>query len=87
LGKIILDTNICVDLFNGKLLESVLNLPDSFLLPDVILAELKEPTGTSLISLGFTSLQLSSDIVQVVFQFAEHYTKPSRTDLFCPSSC
>ena len=82
LGKIILDTNICVDLFNGNLLESVLKLPDSFLLPDVILAELKEPTGNSLISLGYISHQLSSDAVQIVFQYAGIYTKPSRTDLF-----
>jgi predicted nucleic acid-binding protein len=82
LGSFILDTNICVDLFNGNLLESVLKLPDNFLLPDVILDELKEPTGNSLISLGYKSLLLSSDAVQIVFQYAEQYTKPSRTDLF-----
>jgi rRNA-processing protein FCF1 len=82
LGKIILDTNICVDLFNGNILESVLKLPDSFLLPDVILAELKEPAGNTLLSFGYQSLQLSPDAVQIVFQYAEQYTKPSRTDLF-----
>lgn len=82
LGTFILDTNICVDLFNGNLLESVLRLPDVFLLPDVVLGELKEPDGNSLISLGYTSIQLSSDAVQIVFQYAEQYTKPSRADLF-----
>jgi predicted nucleic acid-binding protein len=82
LGSFILDTNICVDLFNGNLLESVLRLPGSFLLPDVIVAELKEPDGNSLISLGYTSLQLSPDAVQIVFQYTEQYRKPSRRDLF-----
>ena len=82
MGTFILDTNICVDLFNGNLLESVLRLPDVFLLPDVVLGELKEPDGNSLISLGYTSIQLSSDAVQIVFQYAEQYTKPSRADLF-----
>jgi predicted nucleic acid-binding protein len=82
LGSFILDTNICVDLFNGNLLESVLNLPDSFLLPDVILDELKEPDGTTLVLIGYKSLSLSSDAVEIVFQYAEQYAKPSRTDLF-----
>jgi len=82
LGSFILDTNICVDLFNGNLLESVLKLPDSFLLPDVVLDELKEPNGTTLVSIGYKSIQLSSDTVQIVFQYAEQYTKPSRADLF-----
>ena len=82
MGTFILDTNICVDLFNGNLLESVLKLPDSFLLPDVILEELKEPGGNYLISLGYKSLQLQPEVVQIVFQYASRYTKPSRTDLF-----
>jgi hypothetical protein len=51
-------------------------------LPDVILAELKEPPGNSLISLGYESFQLTPEVVDIVFQFANRYTKPSRTDLF-----
>lgn len=82
MGEFILDTNICVDLFNGNLLTIVLKLPYRFYLPDVILHELKEPDGTSLVSLGFEPLQLSPEAVQIVFQFASRYNKPSRVDLF-----
>jgi len=52
LESIILDTNICVDLFNGGLLKVVLELPFNFCLPDVVLAELKEPDGAALVLLA-----------------------------------
>ena len=37
--RLFLDTTICIDLFNGRLLEKVLTLPYEFVLPDVIVAE------------------------------------------------
>ena len=82
LGTYVLDTNICVDLANVNLLEVVLVLPDRFVLPDAIIAELKEPKGDSLIALGYESISLPPESVQIVFQYASRYTHPSRNDLF-----
>lgn len=79
---IILDANICVDLSNGNLLVAVLRLNDTFQLPDVIIEELKEPEGTTLVSLGYQPRRLSPEEVQIAFQCASKYAKPSRTDLF-----
>jgi hypothetical protein len=78
----ILDTNICVDLYNGNLLEVTLRLSDTFLLPDVIIEELKEPEGNLFLSLGYQSKELSSEEVGLVLEYADIYTKPSRADLF-----
>jgi rRNA-processing protein FCF1 len=82
LERIILDTNICVDLFNGDLLKGVLELPYCFCLPDVVLAELKEPDGAALVSLGYKPVQSPPKTVEIAFQLAARYTKPSRADIF-----
>ena len=52
--KLILDTSICIDLYHGKLLKAVLKLKHKIVLPDFIIAELKEPAGELLLHLGFT---------------------------------
>ncbi|GJQ22163.1 MAG: hypothetical protein HBSIN02_25180 [Bacteroidia bacterium] len=77
-----LDTSICVDLFNAGLLESFLRLPYEFLLLDVIVDELKEPPGQHLIDLGFLLVSLEGENIGIVQSLAEEYRATSRVDLF-----
>jgi len=59
--RLILDTTICIDLFNGQLLEKVRTLPYEFTLPDVIVAELIDPPGESLLNLGYSVQHLPAE--------------------------
>ncbi len=79
---LILDTTICIDLFNGQLLEKVLVLPYEFTLPDVIVAELIDPPGDSLLQLGYSVQQLPAEDIRRFFALRAKYTKPSTNDLF-----
>ena len=80
--KIILDTSICIDLYNGKLCEAVLQLPYEFVLPDVIVAELKKPPGVLLLKLGFTEEGISGEEIKNIFVLRNKYAEPSTNDLF-----
>jgi predicted nucleic acid-binding protein len=82
LKKLILDTSICIDLHNGKLLKAVLQLPHKFVLPDVIIAELIEPAGSLLIKLGYTKEGTSSEETNDIFALRNEYASPSTNDLF-----
>lgn len=79
---LILDTTVCIDLFNGRLLEKVLALPYDFRLPDVIVAELLDPPGEYLTQLGYAVQQLPAEAIARFFTLREKYTKPSTNDLF-----
>lgn len=59
LGKkrLVLDTTICIDLFNGQLLGKVTRLPYELLLPDVIVEELIDPSGNDLIEMGYGEVE------------------------------
>ncbi len=80
--RLFLDTTICIDLFNGRLLEKVLTLPYEFVLPDVIVAELLDPPGEYLIQLGYSMQQIPAEAIGQFFSLREKYTKPSTNDLF-----
>ncbi|MEN6621994.1 MAG: DUF3368 domain-containing protein [Smithella sp.] len=80
--KLILDTSICIDLYNGKLLEAVLLLPYKFFLPDVIIAELIEPVGELLIKMGYAEKRTSGEETKNIFALRDKYTGPSTNDLF-----
>ncbi|MFZ2399604.1 MAG: hypothetical protein WAW31_13185 [Smithella sp.] len=80
--KLILDTSICIDLHNGKLLKSVLLLPHKFVLPDVIIAELIEPAGALLIKLGYTKEGTSGEETKDIVSLRNEYASPSTNDLF-----
>jgi predicted nucleic acid-binding protein len=81
LKKLILDTSICIDLYNGKQLKAVLQLPHKFVLPDVIIAELEEPAGEMLLELGFTEEGISGEETQIVYSLRNKYKEPSLNDL------
>ncbi len=80
--RLILDTTICIDLFNGKLLEKVLKLPYEFVLPDVIMAELLDPPGEYVIQIGYSMQDLPTETIGQFLALREKYTKPSTNDLF-----
>jgi len=82
LNKLILDTSVCIDLYRGGLLETVLKLPYALILPDVIIAELIEPPGESLLPLGFRKESLAGDDIQDIIELRNRYPKPSTNDLF-----
>ncbi len=50
--------------------------------PDVIIAELRIPSGDSLVSFGLNIQELSGSQVLNVLDLAERYARPSREDLF-----
>lgn len=79
--KIILDTSVCIDLYNGQLLETALQLPYQFVLPDVIMAELDEPDGDTLQKLGFVVEGTSGKEIQLLSSLRNEYLKPSFNDL------
>jgi predicted nucleic acid-binding protein len=81
LKKLILDTSVCIDLYNGKLLEAVLQLPYKFVLPDVIIAELSVPPGKLLMQLGFTEENTSGAEIQIIAALRNKYLVPSFNDL------
>lgn len=80
--KLILDTSICIDLHNGKLLKAVLQLQHKIILPDVIIAELIEPAGALLIKLGYTKEGTSGEETNDIFTLRNEYASPSTNDLF-----
>lgn len=79
--KLILDTSVCIDLYNGELLKTVLQLPYHFVLPDVIVAELNEPGGDLLIQLGYNEEGISGNETQDILVLRNHYPAPSFNDL------
>ena len=82
LSRCVVDTSILIDLHIGKLLTHFFKLPYQFIAPDVIMAELHEPSGTLLIELGLQQGELTGDQVVEVLQLRKRYSRPSVNDLF-----
>jgi len=82
LKKLILDTSICIDLYHGKLLKAVLQLSYKFILPDVIIEELNEPSGELLLELGFSKEGTTGEETKDIFTLRNAYAGPSTNDLF-----
>jgi rRNA-processing protein FCF1 len=76
------DSNIWVDLHFGRLVEKAFSLPFRFAAPDVIIDELKRPSGSDLVALGLRVEELSGEMVLKVSDLAVRYLRPSRQDLF-----
>lgn len=80
--RLVIDTSVCIDIFNGDVLGEVVGLPYVFLLPDVIIAELENPPGVTFTDAGFTASGTAADQMHVVSELSEKYKKPSRNDVF-----
>ncbi len=81
--RLVVDTSVCIDLFNGRIVSETVRLPYDFLLPDVILVEeLKEPSGEELIRRGFIAAGTTGEEMRTVEELSKKYGRPSRNDLF-----
>jgi predicted nucleic acid-binding protein len=81
-NKLVLDTTVCIDLFNGQLLERATRLPYDLALPDVIIAELIQPPGEMFIQSGFLKLHLDETAIRRIIGLRERFPRPSTNDLF-----
>ena len=79
---LISDTNVCIDLYFGNLLNVISALPFEIGISDAILLELIKPTSQEIIEADFKIYSIKSTSVANVFTFAEKYVKPSIQDLF-----
>jgi predicted nucleic acid-binding protein len=78
----ITDTNIWIDLYRGGLLAKVFLLPYRFIVPDVIIAELDEPSGAYLLSLGLQEHGFSGEQISQVQALVRKHRGVSPNDLF-----
>jgi len=76
------DANILIDFHAGGLLKEVFQLPFKLAAPDVIVAELDEPKGETLLQLGLESRSLSGTQVGQVEAKVRQYDRVSTNDLF-----
>ncbi len=72
-SRLIIDTNVLIDLHRGDILKVLFALPYVFIAPDVIIAELHEPSGNLLLSIGLQSAELSGQQVLQVMSFADQH--------------
>ncbi len=81
--QLVVDTSVCIDLFNGGILHEVARLPYHSLLPDVILAEeLTDPPAETFTDAGFIRSGTSGNEMYILEELSAKYGKPSRNDLF-----
>jgi hypothetical protein len=78
----VLDANILIDLHVGGLIEDLFRLPFRLVTPDVIVAELWEPDGETLMKYGLEKEELSSAEVQKIVSLRDKYLHVSVNDLF-----
>jgi predicted nucleic acid-binding protein len=81
-SRLIVDTNVLIDLHRGGIVEQFFALPFEFVSPDVIIAELEEPDGRALELLGLISAELGSDQVLEVDFLWEHNLDIAVNDIF-----
>jgi len=80
--EFVTDSNIWIDFYFGELIEEVFKLPFQFIAPDVIVEELEQPSGKSLLSLGLEKRELTAELVSQVEKLTHMYPRPSINDLF-----
>ncbi len=80
--KVVIDTSILIDLCIGDLMESFLNLPFAFLIPDVIKEEFSQPEECLIEIEKIKVCSLESKDVQKVYDFSIAYKGPSINDYF-----
>ena len=81
-SRFIIDTNVLIDLYRGEILNELFALPYVFISPDVILDELLEPDGVTLMDLGLKRGELSGDRVLEVEALSFHHRNIAVNDLF-----
>ena len=73
---------MCIDLDRARLTKRIAALSYDCLLPDVILAELTEPPGATLLQLGFVQVSFLPEEVEQVMKLQPRYPNETVNDLF-----
>jgi len=82
MNLLISDTCIIIDLYNGKLLEKLNQLPFKLGISDAILSELLKPGADEILKSGFEVYSLESEELIEVYSLNAKYTHPSIIDIF-----
>lgn len=82
LSKCVVDTSLLIDMYIGRIMVEFFKLPYSFVAPDVIIAELQEPDGKTLVEFGLQQGELTGSQILEVLQLRAQYRQPSVNDLF-----
>jgi rRNA-processing protein FCF1 len=77
----VLDTNTIIDLYFGKLLEKIFQLPCKFIITDLLSEELQNPPFRRLSDLGLLVVNLNPDEVAEMSEMMGRYPKPSYYDI------
>jgi len=77
----VLDTNTIIDLYFGKLLHKIFQLPCTFLITDLVREELLNPPFNSLAEMGLLVGTLTSEEVGEIPVMMGRYPAPSFCDL------
>jgi hypothetical protein len=78
---LVTDTNIWVDLENGKLLTDVFHLPYKFLIPDFAVLELIQPNWEVLHTLGLETFELAAQDISMLSELRQKHNNLSMIDL------
>ena len=81
-SRLVIDTNVLIDLHRAEIVELFFALPFAFVSPDVIIAELGDPDGGRLETLGLTRAELTGDQVREVHFLSEHNPEIAVNDIF-----
>jgi len=82
LSSCVVDTNILIDLHRGGVLRQFFQLPCTIFAPDVIVAELLDPSGEVLLGLGLQRMDFSGAEVVRVVEISRNHPEVSINDLF-----
>ncbi|MEN6395072.1 MAG: hypothetical protein ABFC78_01140 [Methanoregula sp.] len=77
----VLDTNTIIDLYFGKLLHKIFQLPCTFLITDLVREELINPPFDSLAEMGLLVGTLTSEEVGEITVMMGRYPEPSFCDI------
>lgn len=76
----VIDTSVLIDLDQGVVLRSFFSLPFRFIVPDLLLAELKRPDPSSLTTLGLEVVHLTGEEVRRVYDIRAEIPRLSAPD-------
>lgn len=81
-SRLIVDTNVLIDMHRGGVIKELFALPHEFTSPDVIIAELEDPDGSELERMGLLSAELTGEQVLEVEFVWTHNQKIAANDIF-----
>jgi rRNA-processing protein FCF1 len=81
-SRLIVDTNVLIDLHRGSIIEQFFALPYEFMSPDVIIEELKEPDGGTLERQGLMRAEFTGNQVLEVYLLLQHNPEIAVNDIF-----